>query len=349
MEASGDPCRETVKMKRPINEKKEKLRRLFIQKAISVADFVARNLSPILAPVISHMARTGAGTNTCLRWGVLPMPVHFYSPVPDLADLEHRQVWDRKSPLVGIDFRPDAQIEFLLDLGQRFGLECNWPSESQADASQFYTENGTFSYGCAAISHCILRHFKPGHVIEIGSGNSSLVISKALSLNMKDSAAMVEYIAVDPYPLTIVDNGLSGLTKIIKKPVERMETDFFDRLGENDVLFIDSGHTVRIGGDVNYLILDVLPRLAPGVIVHFHDIGLPYEYPKVYSTNPIFRVFWTEAYLLQAFLCFNSQFEILLAMNYLMTEQPEVFRTAFQLYDPLKHRANSGSFWIRRR
>jgi hypothetical protein len=250
---------------------------------------------------------------------------------------------------VGIDFQPDAQIEFLLDLGQKFGSECNWPSEPQADASQFYTENGTFSYGCAAITHCILRHFKPRHVIEIGSGNSSLVISKALSLNAKDSAEVIEYTAVDPYPRSIVEKGLSGLTNIIKEPVERMGIGFFDRLGGKDVLFVDSSHTVRIGGDVNYLILDVLPRLAPGVIIHFHDIGLPYEYPKVYSTNPKFRVFWTEAYLLQAFLCFNSQFEILLAMSYLMTEHLDKFRAAFPLYDPVQHRASSGSFWIRRR
>ena len=122
------------------------------------------------------------------------------------------------------------KLNFFSTSVKRFGSECNWPSEPQADASQFYTENGTFSYGCAAISHCILRHFKPRHVIEVGSGNSSLVISKALSLNAKDSAEPIEYTAVDPYPRSIVEKGLSGLTNIIKEPVERMETGFFDRL-----------------------------------------------------------------------------------------------------------------------
>jgi len=314
-----------------------------------VTDLITRFLSPILAPVIAYMAKTGVGTDRCLRWGALPLPVHFYSPIPDLRDLEERRIWDQQSALAGLDFHPEAQIEFLSGLGKQFGAECNWPSDPQANPSQFYTENGTFSYGCAAISHCILRHFKPRHVIEIGSGNSSLVISKALSLNAEDSAEAIEYSVLDPYPRSIIENGLSGVTQIIKEPVERMETGFFDRLCKNDVLFIDSGHTVRIGGDVNYLILDVLPRLASGVIVHFHDIGLPYEYPKVYSTNPKFRVFWTEAYLLQAFLCFNSQFEILLAMSYLMTEHLDKFRAAFPLYDPVQHRASSGSFWIRRK
>ena len=93
---------------------------------------------------------------------------------------------------------------------------------------------------------------------------------------------------------------------------------------------------------------DVLPRLAPGVIVHFHDISLPYEYSKVYFTNPSFRVFWAEAYLLQAFLSLNNQFEILLAMNYLMKDELKHFSLAFPHFEPEKNWANSGSFWIRR-
>jgi hypothetical protein len=75
---------------------------------------------------------------------------------------------------------------------------------------------------------------------------------------------------------------------------------------------------------------------------------MPYEYPEIYFTNPAFRVFWTESYLLQAFLCFNRQFEILLAMNYIMKKQTDEFQKAFPHYDPQKHKASSSSFWIRR-
>lgn len=312
-------------------------------------DLVARRFGPVLAPIITHMARTGAGTDHCLRRGSLPMPVDFHSPVPDLEDLESRKVWDRRSDLVGVDFRPDAQGAFLLKIATEFGRECDWPPNSSGDQHEFYTENQSFSYGCAAGTHCILRHFKPRHVIEVGSGNSSLVIAKALSLNAQDTSEEAEYISVDPYPQSMIEGGLTALTRLVKERVELLDVSFFDRLGNNDVLFIDSGHVVRIGGDVNYLILDVLPRLAQGVIVHFHDIGLPYEYAKAYFANPKFRMFWTEAYLLQAFLCYNTKFEILLALNYLMTEHQEVFRAAFPLYDPDKYRAVSGSFWIQRK
>ncbi len=301
-----------------------------------------------LAPIISFMAHTGKGTDACLRQKCLPIPVNFYSPVPDLADLEKRAVWDRCSELVGIDFRPDAQVAFLREMGRRFGLECNWPAQATRNPLQFHTENVSFSYGCAAGTHCILRYFRPRRVVEIGSGNSSLVIAKALEMNgAEDPEGAAAYTIVDPYPGEQIRQGLPGVTRLVDERVELLDTSFFEELAANDVLFIDSGHTVRIGSDVNYLILDVLPRLVPGVIVHFHDIPLPAEYSKVYATNPSFRVFWTEAYLLQAFLCHNSHFEVLLAMAYLTAHRKEDLLDAFQFYDPGKHRVTSGSFWIR--
>jgi len=325
--------------------------RHFLHRGMNFATrFTVRRFTPVLARMISYMARTGLGTDECLRRGALPMPVHYHSPVPDLKDLEQRQVWNRRSDLAGIDFRPEAQVAFLRELGQEFGRECDWPLLPSDDLHQLHIKNGNFSYGCAASLHCVLRHFKPRRVIEIGSGNSSLVVAAALSLNSKESATgRGNYTIVDPYPRPIIENGLPGLTQLIKERVELLDVGFFNDLRENDVLFIDSGHTVRTGSDVNYLMLEVLPRLSPGVIVHFHDIHLPYEYSRVYATNPQFRMFWTEAYLLQAFLCLNSQFEVLLGLAYLMMDQRDSFQSAFPLYDPIEHQDVSGSFWIRRR
>ncbi|HYH03954.1 MAG TPA: class I SAM-dependent methyltransferase, partial [Bacillota bacterium] len=158
-----------------------------------------------------------------------------------------------------------------------------------------------------------------------------------------------EYTIIDPYPQFFIDSGLTQLTKLLEQRVELLKPEFFQQLDRNDVLFIDSGHTVRIGSDINFLMLEVLPLLRPGVLVHFHDIPMPYEYAEVYLTNPAFRMLWTESYLLQAFLCFNEQFEVLLALSYLMQEQLEQFRKAFQHYNPALHKAGSGSFWIRRK
>lgn len=143
-------------------------------------DAFASLVVAILAPIFAWAARNGSGSNACLKWGFLPLPVHFYSPIPDILDLERRRVWDQRSSLAGIDFKPEAQESLILQLGQEFGAECNWPWQATDDPYQFYTENSSFSYGCAAGVHCIIRHYKPRHLIEIGSGNSSLVFIRKL-------------------------------------------------------------------------------------------------------------------------------------------------------------------------
>ena len=304
--------------------------------------------SPVQAALISWMARTGEGTDASLKRGALPLPVHFYSPVPDLDDLEHRDVWGRRSELSGIDFRPDEQVDYLLELGDRFGRECDWSPGPSKDPSAFHSENSSFSFGCAAAAHCMIRDRKPRRLIEVGSGMSSIVLSGALAFNERGGTAPAEYTIIDPYPSPRLETLPGTRPTLIEDRVEVVDPRLFEQLERGDILFIDSGHAVRIGGEVNFLVLDVLPRLKPGVLVHFHDIHLPYEYPKVYATNATFRMFWTEAYLLQAFLACNSDFDVVLAMTYLMQDRPDAFQQAFPLFDPAKHKAVSGSFWIMR-
>lgn len=297
----------------------------------------------------AKIATTGKGSNLCLQEGFLPVPVHFYSPIPDLNDLEQRRIWDKRSELKGIDFRPEAQIALLKELGQSFGHECAWPPANTGNPVDFFTENDCFSYGCAASTHCLIRKYKPNLVIEIGSGMSSRVISKALGINKStDPSRRPRYSIIDPYPSHFIKRELSEV-EVMTTRVELLDPAFFDQLQANDILFIDSGHSVRIGSDVNSLFLEILPRLAPGVLVHIHDIHMPYEYHKVYATKESFRQFWTEQYLLQAFLSFNEQFEVLLGMYYLMKDQLETFRQAFPSYDPSKHLLMGASFWIRRK
>ena len=298
-----------------------------------------------LAETISSMARTGTGTDACLRHKCLPLPVGFNSPVPDISDLDQRDSFNRRSLLPGICWREEEQLVLLAQFGRMFGGECDWPTEPTKNPYQNYTRNGRFGYGCATGLHCFIRYFQPRRVIEIGSGFSSLVTSSALGINGKADS---EYIIIDPYPQPIMNN-LHRMTQLINQRVELLDVSFFEQLEKNDVLFVDSSHLVKMGGDVNYLILEILPRVAPGVIVHFHDIPMPWEYDRAYFVNPKFRRFWTESYLLQAFLCFNGQFEVSLAMGYLMTERKKEFSSAFKHYNPQRHHAISGSFWIRRK
>lgn len=309
-----------------------------------------RLMGRVLAPAMRHVANYGYGTEGCMANGFLPLPVHFYTPVPDVQDLDRRDVWVRRSQLSGVDFRPAKQLTYLRELAGRFGHECAFAEGPSRDESEFHLANVNFSFGCAAALHCMIRENHPRRIVEIGSGNSSKVIARALSLNTQDGAAAAEYSIVDPYPSAFTRERLENVSQVIPERVELTDAGMFAQLGENDILFIDSGHTVRVGGDVNFLFLDVLPRLAPGVIVHIHDVNLPFEYDREYYAGQegTFRRLWTESYLLQAFLACNRDYEVLLAMRYLMVEHDVEFQHAFPHYDRPKHSALSSSFWIRR-
>jgi methyltransferase family protein len=318
------------------------------RRIISVYEGLIDRLAYAAAPLVGYMARTGVGTDRCLKYGALPLPVHFYSPVPDLSALEEADVWNLCSALPGVDMVVEGQLSLLQSLGERYGAECDWAADASPGTDLYFTENNSFSFPCSASLHTMVRHFKPARVVEIGSGNSTRVLAEALLRNAAEGSP-ADYTVVDPYPGERVVAGIPGLSRVDARPVEQVDPEFFSLLGANDILFIDSGHTVRMGSDVNFLFLEVLPRLAPGVVVHIHDIPLPYEYPKVYATGSQFRVFWTESYLLQAFLAFNSEFEVLLALSYLHGQHQSALEKAFPHYVPAQHRSTSGSFWMRRK
>ena len=147
---------------------------------ISLMRILVKLIGPFLIRVMRFMAVSGEGTDACLKHGFLPVPVHYYQPIPDIFDLENRRVWDRESKLVGINFEPAKYLEYIKLLARKYGHECEWPDEPSSDPRQFHLHNDSFSYGCAASLHCIIRSHKPKRIIEIGSGNSSKVIAAAI-------------------------------------------------------------------------------------------------------------------------------------------------------------------------
>jgi hypothetical protein len=148
-----------------------------------------------------------------------------------------------------------------------------------------------------------------------------------------------EIYCVEPYPKSILKS-LSGI-KLFPNRVQDMDINFFKTLQANDILFIDSTHTVKLGGDVTYLILEILPRLAPGVIVHFHDIFLPDPYPENWYLEQ--HRFWMEQYLLQAYLVNNSRTEVLFANHYASFKYASSLQSVFP--KAVKH--SGSSFWLR--
>ncbi|MGH9903790.1 MAG: class I SAM-dependent methyltransferase, partial [Pyrinomonadaceae bacterium] len=138
-----------------------------------------------------------------------------------------------------------------------------------------------------------------------------------------------------------------GLSELIEKRVQDVDLSVFTSLEANDILFIDSTHALRAGGDVQLEFCEIMPRLAPGVLVHVHDISLPRAYPRVYFDQ---RLYWNEQYLLQAFLTFNRRFEVIWPGNYMALRYPERIREFFFEYQDMRAAYPSSeptSFWMR--
>jgi hypothetical protein len=312
-----------------------------------IADQVRRGnvemaeLSRFMAAVVPICLKSTKIRELFQNWekhGFHVTPVHFYQPIPDTQSLPET-LWERPSDLVGIDMNDAMQLDLLRNHFPKFRHEYDeFPAEPTGERGRFHFNNGLFDGTDALVAYCMIRHFRPRLIIEVGSGFSSLVAAEAIAKN-KDSAL----ICIEPFPLDFLRQGFLGLHSLIEKKVEDIGLEFFSQLESGDILFIDSSHTVKIGGDVNYLFLEVLPRLKPGVIVHIHDIFLPFDYRRDWVMDEL--RFWTEQYLLQGFLTFNAEFEVLMANSYLAHRYMEDFKAAF---------SNSpwwggGSFWMRRK
>ena len=131
-------------------------------------------------------------------------------------------------------------------------------------------------------------------------------------------------------------------TTLIQEPIQRVKIAEIERLDQNDLLFVDSSHVSKIGSDVNHIVFEILPALRPGVIVHFHDIHWPFEYPEDWV---MLGRAWNEAYLVRAFLQFNDSFEILFFNSLMQRRQPEVFERML----PSANETRGSSLWLRRR
>lgn len=298
-------------------------------------------LSGFIENVIPKCLRSRLGTELFRRWerrGFHVTPVHFYKPIPDTQSLPDA-LWTTRSELVGIDMNDSFQLDLLQKHFPKFRDEYEqFSTKPTGESDHFYAKKGPFRGIDAIVAHCMVRYYQPRLVIEVGSGFSSLVLGQAAQKNKTSGL-----ICIEPFPRKFLREGFPGLRSLIEKKVQDIELEFFLQLESGDMLFIDSSHTVKIGSDVNYLFLEVLPRLRPGVIVHVHDIFLPFEYRRDWVLDEL--RFWTEQYLLQAFLQFNSEFEVLMANSYLNHYYREELKATF----PDLTWWEGGSFWMRRR
>lgn len=259
------------------------------------------------------------------------LPVHYYSPVVNLPRLEATQtVWARRSSMPGIDWDPDHQLEALRRICLPFRAEYR-ENRTYAEAVK-----GEFGPGYGPVEaqalHAVVRHFRPARITEIGSGVSTACMLEATRLNEADGARRADVTCIEPYPSAALRAlQAAGAIDLIEQPVQAVPADELTALGPGDLLFIDSSHTVKTGSDVNYLILEVLPRLGTGVLVHFHDIYFPYDYTPL-TLRTLWH--WNETSLLRAFMLHNERVRTLFCMSLLHHDAPEEMGEVFPGYDP---------------
>jgi len=289
-------------------------------------------------------------------------PSHFYFPVPDLDSFRGKD-WKERRPCSGIDFHFDEQIQRLQHDLAPYLAECKFPESSISNNGHrsFHFNNGFFEHVDAEIAYAFVRRNKPRRIIEIGSGNTTMVLAAALRANRKEGFPG-ELISIEPHPAPYLKHGIDGLTQLIEKPVQQVPVEFFHQLEANDILFIDSTHVVSVDSDVLYECLRILPELAEGVLVHLHDIFTPFDYPQKFVMTNL--CFWGEQYMLEAFLSFNRAFRVMWSASALQHEHWNELEAAFpawkdsytrmpaqlKIYAPTLDGKNvwPNSFWIER-
>jgi len=252
-------------------------------------------------------------------------PGHFYSPIADLDDLRAREahVFDTEAPLPDIDLQEEAQTRLfdrLVEHAKRFTLATT-QLEAAAAGQRYYSDNDQFGPGDAAIYAAMLMEFKPARLIEVGSGFSSAVF---LDTNAAFFDGSIQSTFIEPYPdrlLGLLSTADKARTQLLQAPVQAVPLETFASLEAGDVLFVDSTHVAKAGSDVNHIFFRVLPLLRPGVLIHFHDIFHPFEYPREWFFNG--NRSWNELYLLRAFLMNNAHYRVLFFNSHFAHKNPE--------------------------
>ncbi len=293
-----------------------------------------RKLRDLVASTEAHIAR---GVHS--RW----LTGHFYSPVVDprtVGPYVEREWKLAPHDIAGIDLDVDAMLAFWrsnLDL-----LRSTPFQTPPGGANRYYSKDSPYPLGDAAVLRMMIHHRRPRRIIEIGSGFSTAAILDSL-----DHAGLTEtqVTCIEPFPkrlMSLMRPQDKARVAVIEKIVQEVDPAVVDTLVKGDILLIDSTHVLKTGSDVHCELFHLLPRLRPGVAVHFHDVRYPFEYNKEFIFD--YNHSWNEAYALRAFLMYNQSFSVIFWNTLLWQAHGPAIRTEWPQFPP-----NPGSaIWIER-
>lgn len=270
--------------------------------------------------------------------GVSLTPSNFYSSTPSLSEIE-----------ASFESRVDAPYanEALFDAGRLagtlgelkgFSRELVAPISDDPDSPEgFFWENGQFGYSDALSYYAFIRSRKPKRIVEIGAGYSTLVASKAIEANGFGSITCIE-----PFPRPFLES-TPHVEEVVKVPVQDIDAGWINaKVADDDILFIDSTHTVKIGSDCLHIYLRLLPNLQHRLLVHVHDVFLPDGMPAEWARNN--HIYWTEQYLLLAYLLDNPSVQVEWGSHYHLKYN----RESLQALGPSHVLPGGSSFWFTR-
>jgi Methyltransferase domain len=258
-----------------------------------------------------------------VRLGVYILPAHYYVSEPNIMELERTvDLWANPSAMSGVDVDLDEQIDNLRRVCAPFQKEFYGNPHYRHAVNQPFGSgrSRTFGYIEAQVLHAVVRHYEPARLIEIGGGVPTYCTYQAMSMNRRDTGVDSRITCIEPHPIDMIKNldESSDNVELIARPIQEVPLEYFTQLRANDIVFIDTNHVVRSGSEVNYIVLEILPIIPKGVLVHFHDIYLPYDYDRDVLRNFIHP---NETALVAAFLACNTRYKILFALSMLHYER----------------------------
>lgn len=263
---------------------------------------------------------------------------HFYSPLPSIEEVNEYKNGPRAAgALLGIDFQDEAQFE-LMKAFAAFYPDIPFRDDAVTGLRYRYI-NSSYPAGDSIPLHCMIRHLQPKRIIEVGCGNSSCV---TLDTNEQFFGSKIELSFIEPYPdffHSLIRPDEKPHVRLLVQRLQDVAVSEFERLEQNDILFIDSTHVSKLNSDVNYFLFEIFPRLRKGVFVHIHDVFFPFEYPVGWLEEG--RA-WNEQYILRAFLQFNDHFKIRFFNSYLFDKHEAWFKQNM----PHCLTQRGGSIWL---
>jgi Methyltransferase domain len=263
------------------------------------------------------------------RFGFDLLPRHFYSEIPDIRVLRSTAHWKAPRSFTGIPVDIDAQVAWVDECTKRFRSSLKRFEIHKAAIKMNGSDEG---YGEVESDflYCFVRTVRPAQIVQVGCGVSTAVCLMAA----RDEGYTPHIVCIEPYPTDFLRREReAGRIELIERKLEEAGQDYVSKLDAGDLFFIDSSHTLAPAGEVNLIILEMLPRLPEGAYVHFHDIHFPYDYSPDTLSSALF--FWHETALLYAFLTMNPSFEISASLALLHHRRIEDMRRFFPDMQPM--------------